>query len=248
MSRYTQIATRLSEAIRRNDYSIGEQLPSEVELSSQYQVSRFTIREALRLLREAGIISRRRRHGTQVIARVAPTRYDLCGSSLDCAISCPVDDSCTSRVRRKRITCNSSLGALLECTPGQEWIKIIAVCMRRGTAIPSCVSTSFVDPHAAPCNDVPDHRAKDRSPLLLADRARNAGIMRIEQEIAAILLTGHEARRLRTKMRTPALLVTHRCYGRDGRLIQLSRTIHPNERFTSRLCFVRPPFRWFTQR
>lgn len=235
MSRYQQIATSLREAIRRGVYAVGEQLPSELELCSQYQVSRFTLREALRLLCEAELISRHRRRGTKVIARVPPPKYDFYGSSLGGALAGLADDSCVTLLRRKRITCNSSLGALLECGTGHEWIQIDAIGTRRGTVNPSCVSTCYIDPHSVPC----DVTLRRPGALLLGEGLFSACVARVEQEFVGILLAGHEARRLRTKMGAPAILVMQRCYGRDGNLIRFSRTIHPHDRFRSEVCFIR---------
>lgn len=50
------VAYRITEAIRAGDVRIGERLPSEQKLSEQLGVSRPTLREAIKLLVQAGII------------------------------------------------------------------------------------------------------------------------------------------------------------------------------------------------
>lgn len=50
------IAGKLANAILQKTYSAGSQLPSERELTAQYGVSRVTLREALRILEESGLI------------------------------------------------------------------------------------------------------------------------------------------------------------------------------------------------
>ena len=57
------------------DRQVGEMLPSEKALSHEFQVSRVTIREALKSLEEDGIIARRAGLGTWM-ARPAPTATD----------------------------------------------------------------------------------------------------------------------------------------------------------------------------
>jgi len=54
--------------IAGGEYPVGSLLPKEVELSRTYGASRHTMREALRRLSEAGMVLRRRRAGTEVIA------------------------------------------------------------------------------------------------------------------------------------------------------------------------------------
>ena len=59
----------ISDAIKKNQFPAGSQLPSEFELIQMLGVSRTTLREALRTLEEQGAIHRRRGLGTFVSAR-----------------------------------------------------------------------------------------------------------------------------------------------------------------------------------
>jgi DNA-binding FadR family transcriptional regulator len=52
--------SRLAQAIRLGAVGIGERLPPERELADRLQVSRVTLREAIRALREAGFLESRR--------------------------------------------------------------------------------------------------------------------------------------------------------------------------------------------
>lgn len=63
------VIDRIINAIRDNEFSSGEQLPSEIELANKLGVSRNTLREALNSLSEQGIIYRRRGVGTFVTAQ-----------------------------------------------------------------------------------------------------------------------------------------------------------------------------------
>ena len=64
--------SRLAQAIRLGLVSEGERLPAERELAERLQVSRVTLREAIRALREAGFLeSRRGRSGGTFV--VSPT-------------------------------------------------------------------------------------------------------------------------------------------------------------------------------
>ena len=65
--------SRLAQAIRLGLVAEGERLPAERDLAEQLQVSRVTLREAIRALREAGYLESRRGRtgGTFVVSRTA---------------------------------------------------------------------------------------------------------------------------------------------------------------------------------
>ena len=67
-ARYTQIREGVRERILRRDYRVGDQLPTEVELMAEYDVSRGTVSRAIRDLEVGGLIVRRRGAGTFVRA------------------------------------------------------------------------------------------------------------------------------------------------------------------------------------
>lgn len=64
MSKYEELADKLTEMIAQNLENGIRKLPTEAELSSQYKVSRQTVRSALSLLHEKGIISSRQGSGS----------------------------------------------------------------------------------------------------------------------------------------------------------------------------------------
>ena len=69
--RYQVIATELRTEIVSGTLEVGAMLPTEMELCARYDVSRYTVRAALRQLREEGLASMRRGSGTRVVA-IAP--------------------------------------------------------------------------------------------------------------------------------------------------------------------------------
>ena len=64
--RYYQIYDNLYNQIQEGKYANGEKLPSEEKLCDLYQVSRGTIREAIKLLLQQGLLNRERGKGTFV--------------------------------------------------------------------------------------------------------------------------------------------------------------------------------------
>src|ERR1700677_427422 len=64
--RYAELAQQMIREIGAGKFAIGTALPSELELSAQYGVSRSTVRSALQVVQDLGLISRRKRAGIRV--------------------------------------------------------------------------------------------------------------------------------------------------------------------------------------
>ncbi|AGM99876.1 trehalose operon repressor [Streptococcus iniae] len=67
MKKYESIFKDLETKISKEVYAIDDFLPTEIELSKDYNVSRDTIRKALNLLAKAGLVKKQQGRGTQVI-------------------------------------------------------------------------------------------------------------------------------------------------------------------------------------
>jgi len=61
--RYQEIADVVRARVQRGDYAPGRLLPSEAELSAEFEASRVTIRRALETLRDDGLIAARQGFG-----------------------------------------------------------------------------------------------------------------------------------------------------------------------------------------
>ena len=64
-----QTVRRLGEAIGLGLIEVGERLPPEAELSTRLAIAPMTLREALRILREAGFLETRRGRGGGTFVR-----------------------------------------------------------------------------------------------------------------------------------------------------------------------------------
>ncbi|MBE9605517.1 GntR family transcriptional regulator [Acetobacteraceae bacterium H6797] len=73
--RYQQIRDILRDRIRLGRYPVGSHLPTEAALCIEFEVSRYTLREALRRLVEEGLLSRRQKSGTMVLTASPPSVF-----------------------------------------------------------------------------------------------------------------------------------------------------------------------------
>jgi DNA-binding GntR family transcriptional regulator len=73
-TRYGHVVAILSSQIRDGHFRVGDELPTVANLAEEFQVSHMTVKQALRTLREQGIVSTSRGTRTRVLA--IPTRED----------------------------------------------------------------------------------------------------------------------------------------------------------------------------
>jgi GntR family transcriptional regulator of arabinose operon len=74
MPKYQRIATELQAEIKQGVYPAGQMLPTEEQLTQRFSASRQTIRQALSLLVEAGLITKQRGSGSRVRAGATAPR------------------------------------------------------------------------------------------------------------------------------------------------------------------------------
>lgn len=72
-----EVARRISDAIRTGVFSLGTRLPSERRLAEQMEVSRPTIREAVRLLSEQGVLQVKPGSGGGIFVRSEDVPFDI---------------------------------------------------------------------------------------------------------------------------------------------------------------------------
>lgn len=74
---YHQIVSDMLERINRNEWKLGERLPSESVLAGEYNVSRVTIRQSLAELQHRGIVTKYQGKGTYLAGNPKPFLEDL---------------------------------------------------------------------------------------------------------------------------------------------------------------------------
>lgn len=70
---YERIVTQIEQRIEAGDLKVGDQLPSEHELAEQFAVSRTAVREAVKALRQKGLVEIRPGRGTFITNETSDT-------------------------------------------------------------------------------------------------------------------------------------------------------------------------------
>jgi len=237
--RYLQIARELTAAIASGRYPVGARLPTELELCEHFAISRFTAREAVRVLSSAGLVTRRQRVGTVVIATPDEARYTHAASSVADLFQYAQDTE-LRLIYIGKIALARDRAQQFGAKVGDEWT--YAMGLRTETALgtgtgaasrPICVTRLYLSPVLKGI----DAKLRERKTAVyvIIEREYKRNIQRVEQELQSIALDADDAANLGSAPGSPALLVLRRYYDDRDQLLEVAENIHPGDRFTYRM-------------
>lgn len=229
LTKHGLVAQALSSEIRGGKYKVGDRLPSEPQLSERFGVSRHTVRAALRTLNQQGLVSTQQGIGTQVQETRLVSRYSHSFSSAEDLLQYAT----TTRVQvidRKEIAVSAAMAVQFGCKPGEHWWRIRTV--RSEPSGRSVVAYSEIHIPLA-FGAVLDEIAKSRQPIFaLIEKRFHETIVEIRQDIAVISkMQPDEAACLKVPRGSPGMEITRRYIGRNGRVLEVARSVHPSEVF-----------------
>jgi len=226
--RYLQLAQALSDAIRRNVYPVGSLLPTEVELASQYGVSRQTIRQALSQLRAQGLLSSRKGVGTRVDAKKPPRRFSYSALSETDLVEIAEGTEMAFQSSRM-VAARGRLATQLGCRANHRWLHLSSTRRVDGEEMPFSWINVYIDGGIAPRLKIP----KVLRPALfrLVEQQSGETFVEILQEIRATILNTTMAAHLRVSPGGAALEITRRYFSTGRRLIMVAVNTLPSERF-----------------
>jgi DNA-binding GntR family transcriptional regulator len=235
--RYRQVADALLADVRAGRIKVGATLPGELELVERFAVSRHTVREALRLLGDLGLIERRQGVGTVLRSRESNEAYVQTIHSPEELMRYPAESRlevvATAEVRASR-----KLASLLGCPTGTRWMQIS--CLRRmapgvetgsqgrGRAI--CWVDIYVLPEFAGVARLIGRRSEPVYELI--EQKFGEKVDQVNVDLRARLLDPVLATALDVSPGSPSLTVVRRYIGRSRRLFEVSVSEHPAERYT----------------
>jgi len=133
--RYLQVARTLRKEIVDGVYPVGSQLPTEHELCERFAVSRYTIREALRRLRDDNLVASRPRAGTLVVPRPATNSYAQDVMSINDLLAFATGAPFTIE-SNAMVTIDDDLAARTGLDVGSEWLAVRGYRQADGTRAP----------------------------------------------------------------------------------------------------------------
>jgi GntR family transcriptional regulator len=226
--RYMEIKSALLSDIKAGLYPVRSLLPTEHDLCQRFEVSRFTVRQALRELSDAGLIERRSGVGSMVIAQEPREAFIQSLTSMTELLRYP-SETFRHDLSRKVIKASAEQAHLLLCSPGEEWIRVQGVRIARGSKLPFSWSDIFVRPRFEKVFDLPNPKGEPVYRQLEDHFDQRIGHARVE--IFAGTITEDLAGPMQIEAGTPALNMIRRYSDQDGKIFLVTYTVHPANRF-----------------
>ena len=226
--RYLQVARTLRKEIVDGVYPIGSQLPTEHELCARFSVSRYTVREALRRLRDDNLVSSRPRAGTLVVPRPSSDSYVQDVVSINDLLTFATGARFAIDSVRM-VTVDRELGGRAGLAEGEEWLAVQGFRQTEGAAFPLCRTEYYINRSFAAVGRLLQRHNGPIFPLI--EDLFGLSIVEVHQEIAAVLISSELAEALKVEAGTPALEVQRAYTTSDKRVAQVTINTHPASRF-----------------
>jgi DNA-binding GntR family transcriptional regulator len=191
------------------------------------------------MLSSAGLVSRRPRVGTVVVAKPDEARFALDVMSLRDLLQYAQDTELRLLYVGK-IQLDKTQARDFGAEPGTEWIYAVGmrldtaeVGVNRVDARPICISRIYLNPLLKGI----ETRLRERKGAIhaLIERDYNRPIARVEQELQGVVLDAEDAANLGAETGAPALRIVRRYYSDKGVLLEVGDNIHPSDRFSYRM-------------
>lgn len=233
---YQKVADILYERIRGGTYPLGADLPTEAQLVAELKASTHTVRHALRLLTERGLVVRRAGSGSRVIATQEHTVFSHSVGNLQQLLRYP-DSTYREVLESEHIVADAATSRLLRCDVGTPWFRIR--CLRRSEAggAPICWTDVYLLPRHAGVLKLPVHATMPVYDQI--EQAYGERVERAQVDIEACTVTPRQAQALQVAEGTAAIVVTRRYGNSEDNVFEITVSTHPEGRFVYSLDFKR---------
>lgn len=233
---YRKIARQILSEIADGTFPIGTMLPTEIEFGERFDIGRHTVRQALRCLSDEGIILRRPGSGSTVIAPAARKVFTQSVSNFDQWFNYPAD------VRRHNVdsghaVADRQLAALLGCEVGSPWFRIGALRRAPSMTVPLCWVDIYIAPRFIGVTRERDHETTPVHEQI--ERVYGENIAEVEVEISVGRVPARLAAALDCAADSSAMVLIRRYLSATGELLQVTYTVHPENRYVYSMKFRR---------
>lgn len=226
---YAALAALLVRDIEDGKYPPSSTLPSEKELTERYGLSRQTVRQALRSVRDQGLISSHAGVGTIVRGPVSrQIRFNSVNSIEDLLHFVGTTEMHALSLRE--VTVDAALARKLECKPGLLLSEVSFLRKTPGSDLPISHLVLYVHPRFAAAQKTPSVTS---TPIYKnIERLFGVRVHEVRQDISATVLDTTLAKSLQAKPGDAALEIKRFYYDANNTLVQTSISWYPADRYT----------------
>lgn len=224
LPRYRQIAEDVKKNIEDGYYPRGQLLPSEASFSREYEVSRVTIRKALEVLKDSGIVAPR--HGAGWLVTTPPVKQSL-GSFLTLE-----EQLSNVGIRPSRKVLSSrrvhAQGRRKEVLGDEELLEVERLNLADG--LPFARITVWLGLELAKQFSMSDLEERSFYDLLTESSRLVSPLSSAVQTISAVLIDKRDAQLLEVPEGSPAFRCERVTFDSNGVPILLSEFVFPGSR------------------
>ena len=223
---YFQIRQALLERIRSEDLKPGDLVPSEQVISSQFGVSRMTVRQALKSLADLGVIYSRRGRGTFVAGNKLEKSFrQVLSFTEEMAARGWV---ASSKVIRFGIEpADAKAGDALDVSVGEKLISLRRV--RLADSVPMGIEWSRIPLRL--CPDLQKMFQPKRSLYQLLSERYGIKVAVTDEVAEAGIANAEQARLLQIPRRSPVLLFYRVSYVESGKAVEYVISVYRGDRY-----------------
>lgn len=225
---YQKVVQTLRKEILDGVYPVGSQLPTEGELQNRFSVSRFTVREAIRRLRESGLVQSRRGAASVILPSALPEGFVHHSASINDLVT--LASSTRFQIESiKPIKIDANLAARLGLPFREECLFASGFRYAESIDPPVTFAEYYINREFAAIGRLL-HRHS--GPIFsLIEGMFAVSIEQVEQEIRALTLPLPLAERFQVIPELSALEIKRVFRLDDGRVAQVTINVHPTSRF-----------------
>lgn len=228
---YQQVSQDILEQVQSGALQIGEKLPPEKQYAEELGISRSTLRLAFAELERAGVLKRRKRAGTQIVADRPKPKFNMSTTGIHELLSLGRDTELTVTGTR---TVPTEEIPLLEGNASEtgHWLEVSGTRSLAGESRPFNVNHVYVPARYAGIGPLLGKRETSIFNAIEVNFGISVG--RVSQTAKAIACPPEEATILGLPKGAPVLQIVAQLYERKGGLMEVSIAIFDPERFQVR--------------
>ncbi|MCB1395953.1 MAG: GntR family transcriptional regulator [Rhodobacter sp.] len=229
--KHSELAALLTEEIQSGRFEVGSKFPTEMELQERFKVGRHTVREALKVMTEQGLVGRRRRSGTTVLSSRPYAQYVHVLRDINTLFDF-AQDTVLNISRIEPVTIGAGGNDAMPELPEGRYTQVSGLRCKAADGQPLCWSRVTIPERFAPS----EHEiiGGGRAIYELVIRHNQLKLDSVEQEVSAIELPADLAENLSARDQVAALLIRRKYLTPTGEAFEYSSNIYPADRFTQR--------------
>jgi GntR family transcriptional regulator len=225
--RYIVLAESIIELIQNDYFPITSLLPTESELCEKFNVSRYTLRESMKLLREMGLIHSRQGYGITVVAKEIKNYYQMKMDAIPDLWEF-VENSKLNIVNKGKIFAREALVKIPNVHNNDEWF-VIEATREIDSITPIAWKHIYIK---SKYKNIIKRLGKDKVPIYsMVEKEFGIRTLRVQQEMSALTIPNSAAESLHLEKKSIGFQITRFYFESSNQVFLSTVSIYPPNRF-----------------